>query len=43
MGELSCIVQAYMPEPVLLSAPEKWRLPELFIAQSQAVTMSPEA
>jgi hypothetical protein len=30
-------------EPAFLSAPEKWRLPEPFIAQGRTVTMSPEA
>jgi hypothetical protein len=43
MGELSCIGQAYMPEPAFSSAPEKWRLLKPFIAQGRAVTMSPEA
>jgi hypothetical protein len=32
-----------LTEPAFLSAPEKWRLPEPFIAQGRAVTMSPEA
>jgi hypothetical protein len=45
MGELSYIVlKAVLPEPFLFStAPEKWRMPEPFIAQGQTVTMSPEA
>jgi hypothetical protein len=30
-------------EPFLFLTPMKWRLPEPFIAQGQAVTMSPEA
>jgi hypothetical protein len=32
-----------LSEPVFSSALEKWRLPEPFIAQGRAVTMSPEA
>jgi hypothetical protein len=32
-----------LPELAFLSAPKKWRLPEPFIAQGQAVIMSPEA
>jgi hypothetical protein len=43
MGELSCISQTCMPEHAFSSAPEKWRMPEPFIAQGHAVTMSPEA
>jgi hypothetical protein len=37
---------AALPEPYLLPRPRpatvKWRLPEPFIAQGRAVTMSPE-
>jgi hypothetical protein len=32
----------YEPEPFLFFDPEKWRLPEPFITQGQAVTMSPD-
>jgi hypothetical protein len=31
-----------LPEPVFLSASQKWRLLDLFIAQDQAVIMSPK-
>jgi hypothetical protein len=32
-----------LPEPVYLSAPVKWRMPEPFIAQGTVVTLRPEA
>jgi hypothetical protein len=42
-GELSCIVlKPALPEPSVFSIPWKWRLPEPFIAQGRATTMSPQ-
>jgi hypothetical protein len=45
MEELGCIAQACLAcvSLSLFSDPVKWRLPEPFIAQGQAVTMSPDA
>jgi hypothetical protein len=37
------LLKSALPEPAFSSAPEKWRLPEPFITQGRAVTMSPEA
>jgi hypothetical protein len=37
------LLKPALAEPAFLSAPEKWRLTEPFIAQGRAVTMSPEA
>jgi hypothetical protein len=43
MGELSCIVlKLALPEPFFPLTPWKWRLPEPFIAQGRAATMSPQ-
>jgi hypothetical protein len=37
------LLKPALSEPAFLSAPEKWCLPEPFIAQGRAVTMSFEA
>jgi hypothetical protein len=37
------LLKPALPEPAFLFAPKKRRLPELFIAQGRAVTMSLEA
>jgi hypothetical protein len=47
MGEWGCIAQAWPclcePKPFSFFIPWKWHLPEPFIAQGRAVTMSPKA
>jgi hypothetical protein len=44
-GEVGCIAQTYLAcvSLSLFPTPVKWCLPEPFIAQGRAVTMSPEA
>jgi hypothetical protein len=37
------LLKPALPELAYFSAPEKWRLPEPFIAEGRAVTISPEA
>jgi hypothetical protein len=43
MGELSCIVlKPVLPEPFFFLVFWKWRMPESFVAQGRAATMSPQ-
>jgi hypothetical protein len=37
------LLKSALPEPTFFVRPEKWRLPEPFIAQGRTVTISPEA
>jgi hypothetical protein len=37
------LLKSVLPEPTFLFAPVEWRLPEPFIAQGRAVTITPEA